>query len=142
MTGKVAGVIAALALAAGAIATAQQRPPVGDADAIGLEVLQIRPTVYMIAGAGANVTVQFGPDGAVVVDAGTLQNADAVVAAVKKLTGQPIRYVIDTSADPDHVGGNEKVSKAGKTLFQTQQPTRPGDDQRRRRGDPVGRRKC
>jgi len=100
---------AAVALLAGAVASAQ-------AD---LEVLQIRPNVYMIAGAGANVTVQFGNDGAIVVDAGTLAQADAVVAAIRKITPQPIRYVIDTSADPDHVGGNEKVARAGRTLFQT-----------------------
>ena len=102
---------AAAALVAGGVALFAQDG--------GLEVLQIRPNVYMIAGAGANVTVQFGSDGAVVVDAGTAQNADAVAAAIKKLTPQPIRYVIDTSVDADHVGGNEKVSKAGKTLFQT-----------------------
>jgi cyclase len=91
-----------------------------------LEVLQIRPNVYMIAGAGANITLQFGSDGAVVVDAGTSAQADAVVAAIKKLTPQPIRYVIDTSADPDHVGGNEKVAKAGRTLFQTNNPLGEG----------------
>ena len=73
----------------------------------------------MIAGAGSNVTVQFGGDGAVVVDAGALAKADAVVAAIRKITPQPIRYVIDTSDDADHVGGNEKVAKAGRTLFQT-----------------------
>src|SRR5690242_7863770 len=29
---------------------------------------------------------------------------------------KPIRYVINTSVDPDHTGGNEKVSRAGRTL--------------------------
>ncbi len=84
-----------------------------------LETLEVRTNVYMIAGAGANITVQFGKDGAVVVDAGAFANAEAVIAAIKKITPQPIRYVIDTSADPDHVGANEKVAKAGRTLFQT-----------------------
>jgi cyclase len=84
-----------------------------------LDVVKVRDNVYMIAGAGSNVTVQFGADGAVVVDAGALDKADAVVAAIRKITPQPIRYVIDTSVDADHVGGNEKVAKAGKTLFQT-----------------------
>ena len=111
-------------------------------EAGGLEVLQLRPNFYMIAGAGGNIGVQVGPDGVVVVDAGSAAKADAVVAAIKKLTDQPIRYVIDTSADPDHVGGNEKVSKAGKTLFQTNNPLGDGDDQRRRRGDSCRPRKC
>jgi cyclase len=82
-----------------------------------LEVLQLRPNFYMIAGAGGNVGFQVGMDGVVVVDSGSASSADAVVAAIKKVTAQPIRYVINTSADPDHVGGNAKVAKAGQTLF-------------------------
>jgi len=91
-----------------------------------LDVLQIRPNVYMIAGAGANITVQFGSDGAVVVDAGSIDRADQVIAAIKKITPQPVRYVIDTSADADHVSANEKIAKAGKTLFQTNNPLGEG----------------
>ncbi len=82
-----------------------------------LEVLQLRPNFYLIAGAGGHIGVQIGDDGVVVVDTGSAARADAVVAAIKKLTPRPIRYVIDTSADPDHVGGNEALSKAGQTLF-------------------------
>jgi len=47
--------------------------------------------------------------------------ARAVVAAIKNLSPRPIRYIIDTGPDPDHVGGNEALSKAGQTLF-----TNPG----------------
>jgi len=108
--------VAAIVAAAGLGASAQS----------DLDVVQIRPNVYMLAGAGANITVQFGPDGAVVVDAGTAPQADAVIAAIKKITPQPIRYVIDTSADADHVGANDKVAKAGKTLFQTNNPLGDG----------------
>ncbi|HLK49397.1 MAG TPA: MBL fold metallo-hydrolase, partial [Bryobacteraceae bacterium] len=82
-----------------------------------LEVLQLRPDFYMIAGAGGNIGVQVGTDGVVVVDSGSAAGADSVVAAIQKITKQPIRYVISTSADPDHVGGNEIVAKAGQTLF-------------------------
>src|SRR5579864_8184899 len=82
-----------------------------------LEVLQLRPNFYMIAGAGGNVGFQVGVDGVVVVDSGRASSADAVVAAIQKVTKQPIRYVINTSADPDHVGGNAVVAKAGQTLF-------------------------
>jgi cyclase len=80
-------------------------------------VLQLRPNFFMIAGAGGNIGVQIGEDGVVVVDAGAAGSANAVVTAIRKLTAQPIRYIIDTSADPDHVGGNETLSKAGQTLF-------------------------
>jgi cyclase len=82
-----------------------------------LEVLQVRPNFYMIAGAGGNVSFQVGQDGVVVVDSGSASSADAVVAAIKKVTTQPIRYLINTGADRDHVGGNAAVAKAGQTLF-------------------------
>lgn len=81
------------------------------------EVLQVRPNFYMIAGAGGNIGFQIGADGVVVVDSGSGSNVDAVIAAITKVTTQPIRYVINTSADPDHVGGNAAVAKAGQTLF-------------------------
>ena len=99
------------------VPAAQQRQPAGEEEAGGLEVLQLRPNFYMIAGAGGNIAVQAGPDGVVVVDTGSAGKADAVLAAIRKRANQPIRYVIDTSADADHVGGNEALSKAGETLF-------------------------
>ena len=89
----------------------------------GLEVLEVAaagaagPNVFMIAGAGGNVAVQVGKDGVVVVDAGSADNAPAVVAAIKKITPQPIRYVIDTGPDADHVGGNDVLSKAGNQFY-------------------------
>src|SRR5438067_6953039 len=82
-----------------------------------LEVLRLRPNFYMIAGAGGNIGVQVGVDGVIVVDAGSAGVSDAVIAAIKKITSQPIRYIINTSADPDHVGGNAAIAKAGQTLF-------------------------
>lgn len=82
-----------------------------------IEVLQLRPNFYMLAGAGGNIGVQVGVDGVVVVDAGSAASAGEVVAAIKKVTAKPIRYVINTSADADHVGGNASVAKAGQTLF-------------------------
>jgi glyoxylase-like metal-dependent hydrolase (beta-lactamase superfamily II) len=82
-----------------------------------IETLQIRPNFYMIAGAGGNIAVQTGPDGAVVVDAGTLAASDRVVAAIKKLSDQPIHFIINTGADADHVGGNGRLAKAGRSIF-------------------------
>src|SRR4029450_6946014 len=110
------------ALSLAAVLGAQQRQNTGSADAGDLEGFQVRPNFYVIGGAGANISVQTGQDGVVVVDAGTAARADLVVAAIKKLSPQPIRYVIDTSADPDHVGGNERIGKAGRTLCNTNNP--------------------
>jgi glyoxylase-like metal-dependent hydrolase (beta-lactamase superfamily II) len=89
------------------------------AQPVDLDVLKLRDNVYVVESGGANITLQFGSDGAVVVDAGPLDTADAVIAAIKATTPKLIRYVIDTSDDADHVGANEKVAKAGRTLFQT-----------------------
>jgi cyclase len=91
--------------------------PAQPAPAATLEVLPLRSNFYMIAGAGGNIGFQVGEDGVVVVDSGSTASADAVVAAIKKVTTQPIRYIINTSADPDHVGGNAALAKAGQTLF-------------------------
>ena len=85
--------------------------------ATSLEVLQLRPNFYMVAGAGGNIAVQVGADGVVVVDSGSSTNADAVVSTIRKITAEPVRYLIDTNADPDHVGGNAAIAKAGQTLF-------------------------
>lgn len=82
-----------------------------------IEVLRVRQNFYMIAGAGGNIGVQIGSDGVVLVDAGTLEASDKVLAAIKKITDQPIRYIINTGADGDHVGGNGKLSKAGRSVF-------------------------
>ncbi|HEY6344289.1 MAG TPA: MBL fold metallo-hydrolase [Bryobacteraceae bacterium] len=110
MRPRATAITCAALIALGTVAA--QQPP-----GANLEVLQVRPNFYMIAGAGANIGFQVGGDGVVVVDSGSASSADLVVAAIKKVTAQPIRYVIDTSADPDHVGGNATVAKAGQTLF-------------------------
>jgi glyoxylase-like metal-dependent hydrolase (beta-lactamase superfamily II) len=82
-----------------------------------LEVLEVRPNFFMIAGAGGNIGIQVGDDGVVVVDAGSAASAPAVVAAIKRITSKPIRYVIDTGPDADHVGGNDVLSKSGDTYY-------------------------
>src|SRR3979490_1103310 len=78
-----------------------------------LETIQIRPNVHVIFGAGGNVTVHVGEDGVILVDSGAAAMADALRNAVKAITTQPIRMIVNTSADADHVGGNDKVGAAG-----------------------------
>jgi len=108
--------IAAAALAAtlGALAplAAAQRSP-----ANGLDVIQLRDNFHMIAGAGANILVQVGPDGVILVDSGSGDRSDAVLAALREISPLPIRYVINTSMDADHTGGNEALTRAGLSIL-------------------------
>jgi glyoxylase-like metal-dependent hydrolase (beta-lactamase superfamily II) len=67
----------------------------------------------LLAGAGANVVVQIGDDGVLLVDSGAKANAEKVLAAIRQLTDKPIRFIINTHFDPDHIGGNELLGKPG-----------------------------
>jgi glyoxylase-like metal-dependent hydrolase (beta-lactamase superfamily II) len=78
-----------------------------------VETIQVRPNVYVLFGAGANVTVHLGEDGVILVDSGTAPMADKVLAAIRALTKDTIRLIINTNADADHVGGNEALAAAG-----------------------------
>jgi cyclase len=97
----------------GTVRAPAQQIPAGNED---LEVIQVRPSFYMIAGAGGNIAVQIGPAGVILIDSGSAQMQDKVLAAVKRLSSLPIRYIINTSADADHVGGNP-ISKTGVTIL-------------------------
>jgi glyoxylase-like metal-dependent hydrolase (beta-lactamase superfamily II) len=71
----------------------------------------------MIVGAGANIAVQAGDDGILVVDTGEAGTSDRVLAAIKQIApGKEIRWVINTGMTANHTGGNEAVSKAGRTV--------------------------
>jgi cyclase len=87
-------------------------------DAVSFETLQIRPNVYVIFGAGGNVTAHVGEDGVVVVDSGSAAAAEKVLETVRRLSARPIRYIINTSADADHVGGNDVLARAGRSLME------------------------
>jgi glyoxylase-like metal-dependent hydrolase (beta-lactamase superfamily II) len=83
-----------------------------------LEVIQLRPHIHLIAGAGDNIVVQTGEDGVVVVGAGDGKSSAAVLDAIRKLSDKPIRYIINTSGHPDEVGGNKELAVAGKQFGQ------------------------
>ena len=82
----------------------------------GIETFHVQGNVYLLAGAGTNVAVQIGDDGVLVVDTGSAATREAVLAAIRRLSDGPIRWIINTSADVEHNGGNETVSQAGMTV--------------------------
>src|SRR5688500_10696069 len=87
------------------------------AAADGIELVQLRPNFYLIGGAGGNIVMQMGPEGVILVDSGSTAMADAVLAAIRRVTPLPIRYIVNTSMDPDHVGGNDKLARAGLSIL-------------------------
>jgi cyclase len=88
----------------------------GNAGDAQIHVLPVQGRVYMLVGAGANITVQVGDDGVLLVDTGLAQMSDKVLAAVRSISDKPVRYIINTSIDADHTGGNQAIAKAGSTI--------------------------
>jgi cyclase len=116
---------------AGAMVLAAAALSAGSASAQNIEIVPVRGHIYLLAGAGANITLSVGPDGVFMVDAGLPNMTDKILAAVTQLTkdllkdGQPvrsyappkpIRYLANTTISPDHTGGNVKIAESGKTF--------------------------
>lgn len=127
-------------MVAGAVAYAQQNPE------DDFQTLRVRGPLYMIAGAGGNITVSVGLDGVLLVDSGAAPMTDKVLAEIRRLQREvglrreetltfgaetrstleaeraapappkPIRFIINTTDDPDHYGGNGPVAKQGRTI--------------------------
>jgi glyoxylase-like metal-dependent hydrolase (beta-lactamase superfamily II) len=105
--------LAAIALLPWGAGLALAQAPRAAAAGAGLETIKVRDNVYAIFGAGSNITVHVGEDGLVLVDSGSGASAEQVVTAIKAISTQPIRLIVNTSADMDHVGGNQVVGAAG-----------------------------
>jgi glyoxylase-like metal-dependent hydrolase (beta-lactamase superfamily II) len=81
-----------------------------------IDVLHVQGQVYMLVGAGGNITVQAGDEGVLVVDTGLAARSDDVLAAIRRISAKPIRIVINTHVHGDHTGANEVIAKAGQAL--------------------------
>jgi cyclase len=78
-----------------------------------VHVMHVQGRVYMLVGAGSNITVQLGDDAIVLVDTGVPQMSEKVLAAIRTLSLRPIEFIVDTSVDNDHTGGNQSLAQAG-----------------------------
>ena len=90
-------------------ATAGQTARITSTDLGGATLLQ---------GAGCNVIAIPGPEGALVIDGGRAENADALLAAVKSATGgSRVHTLINTHWHPEQTGANEAVGRGGGVIF-------------------------
>jgi glyoxylase-like metal-dependent hydrolase (beta-lactamase superfamily II) len=103
--------------------TAVAAPPVFAAESLlakpdenAVEVLPVRGNIYMLVAGSRNITLSVGPEGVLMVDTAVPALTDKILAATQKLTAKPIRYILNTSADPDHTGGNAAFAKLGRPI--------------------------
>lgn len=110
-----AGGLAIFAAMASLSAVAAAAPEAGAETQV--QVLQVRPDIYMLTVEGINIAVQTGPDGTIVVGGGPKKSGEAVLEKIRQIASTPIRYVINTSADADLIGGNAPLVASGRSII-------------------------
>ena len=90
-----------------------QRPEPLSRDSTEIEVLHVQGNVYMVANAGSNITLHVGDEGALVIDPSLTAVSAQVLDAIRQLTDQPIRYLVNTGVDLIHIEANAVFAAAG-----------------------------
>jgi len=88
-----------------------------DFDEVEIIVHPVAGQVYYIEGRGGNIGLFVGDDGVFLVDDQFAPLTDRIVAAIRPLSGKPIRFLVNTHLHPDHTGGNENFGKMGALVF-------------------------
>jgi len=98
-----------LAAPAATSALAQQQ----DFSKVEIKAEKVAEGVYMLTGAGGNIGLSVGRSGTYVIDDQFAPLTDKILAAIRAITPDPVRFVINTHLHGDHTGGNENLGKAG-----------------------------
>jgi cyclase len=85
-------------------------------DAVEVHALRVSENIYMLVGAGGNITMQLGDDGILLVDTQFAPLSSKIIAAIRKISPKPIHYIINTHHHGDHTGGNVNLRAAGSTV--------------------------
>jgi len=84
-----------------------------------LTLNKVKDDLFEIEGDGGNVGVYVTSEGVILIDDKFDQDHEAIMAAVKQATPQPVKYVISTHYHADHSGGNAKMYGAGVDIIST-----------------------
>jgi glyoxylase-like metal-dependent hydrolase (beta-lactamase superfamily II) len=108
--------IAALlfSFAAAAPAPAAAQPP--SMDQVQIRVERLAPGVAVLFGRGGNIGLSYGADGNIIIDDQYAPLTERILAAIRTLDPDPIRFVINTHWHGDHTGGNENVGRTGAVI--------------------------
>src|SRR3984957_10596786 len=74
-----------------------------------LKLEKIKDDLYAIIGDGGNVAVYITSDGVILIDDKFERDYTDIMAKVKSVTNQPVKYVLNTHQHGDHTGGNAKM---------------------------------
>jgi cyclase len=77
----------------------------------GFTAVPIAESVSLLQGHECNIAVSAGDDGIVMVDTCGAKVADQLLAAVKRISSKPLRFVINTHVHGDHTGGDTAFQK-------------------------------
>ena len=97
-------------------ASARAQAPVDDSKTV-VKTNKITDNFYTVDGRGGTIGVLVGPQGTFMVDTQFAPLTDRIVAAIKQISPNPIRFVVNTHVHPDHTGGNANMGKLGATIF-------------------------
>jgi glyoxylase-like metal-dependent hydrolase (beta-lactamase superfamily II) len=103
--------IHALAVALALAVPAAAQPP--DFSQVEIKAEKVAEGLYMLTGRGGNIGLSVGKSGSFLVDDQYAPLSDKILAAVKAITPDPVRFVVNTHWHVDHTGGNENMGKAG-----------------------------
>jgi glyoxylase-like metal-dependent hydrolase (beta-lactamase superfamily II) len=84
-----------------------------DFSKVEIKTVLVTPGIYMLEGAGGNIGLSVGPDGAFVIDDQFAPLSDKITAAIAKVSPEPVKFLLNTHWHFDHTGGNEAFHAAG-----------------------------
>lgn len=89
----------------------------GRFDTVEIKTTKLTEHTYMLEGAGGNIGVSVGDDGIFVIDDQFAPLSEKILTAIKAISDQPLKFLINTHYHGDHSGGNENMAKAGATII-------------------------